>query len=199
MDTLKELEFDELYSWLWATFNHAGFQNTSSLLDDFSTLFLANLKCYQANMRILEIRKNPVGHAEGEEWVDAATEIAEAEWTARSVGEKRVAAKASINRIISESLPKQAPLADLKDITLEDDILYPIGEAIDRLAIEFIKQNHFRSLPDNTPGREAKIARSMSWSLRVKCFLDKKIRRVVERGWYEYNDEQRTYVLNAQV
>jgi len=60
-------------------------------------LSIENIKCYNANQRILEERKqaNPSSQA-----------IADLEWQARSSGERRVKIRDEINRRINEAIQR---------------------------------------------------------------------------------------------
>lgn len=137
----------------------------------------ANFKCYRANMRVLEHRREKT-----ENW----KAIADGEWVARSVGEVRVHSKAEVNKIIS-GMAGDAKSSE-SDKWHDDDIVYSIGEMLDRLSIEYIKQIGFRftNEPEKIPG-------SVEWARRVRKYLQQKLADIASKGFYECVPEQRTY------
>lgn len=141
----------------------------------------ANFRCYRANMIVIEERKKSS--------IDNNL-IAEMEWVARSVGEYRVSSKARINKLISKlkSIKEVIP----PDKVRSDDIVYSIGEMMDRLSIETIKRLDFVTNNKNISMME----NSLLWSNRVKKYLIDKLEEVDEKGFYECIQEQRTYEID---
>lgn len=140
----------------------------------FSPLFDANYKCCEANNAILALRK---------EGGDNSVQISQHEWTARSVGEKRVQIKSKINHLIARAFPKLAT-----GHWSEDDIVCSIADLVDRICIENIKQGIFAGVS------EEKRLKSSDWCQRVLVYLMNKLESVRHNG-YECLDEMRTYVL----
>ena len=73
---------------------------------------------------------------------------------------------------------------------MSDDIVYSIGEMLDRIGIEHIKQNHF--LFDEV-GSGEKMEGSKKWQNRVMKYLTEKLDEIERKQFYEVNDEMRTY------
>ncbi len=129
-------------------------------------------------MQIIKLR-------EGGDGENIWKQISDNEYTARTVGEKRVSIKAEINSIITAVYPK---LVDISvDHWADDDIVYSVGEMVDRILIEGIKQNYFLTAEENV-----KYKKSRDWQNRVLKFLRQKMINVREFG-YESIKETRTY------
>jgi len=140
----------------------------------------ANFRCYRANMIVIEERKKA--------YVDAQL-ISDMEWVARSVGEYRVSSKANINAYISK-------IKSIRPITVpesmsHDDIVYSIGEMMDRLSIETIKRVDFEV--NNRPLQMTES--SLALSHRVRTYLIAKLEDIDYKGFYECVPEQRTYEI----
>jgi len=119
--------------------------------------------------------------------------IAEMEWVARSVGEYRVSSKARINMAISRMrIPEEEPKSDS---WMSDDIVYSIGEMMDRLSIETIKREDFRI--NNRPQHMTDSCQELS--NRVEKYLKAKLVEIDKKGFYECIHEQRTYDLEGIV
>jgi hypothetical protein len=104
-----------------------------------------------------------------------------------------VASKANINRFIHNiRTPKEIPTPE---DWVTDDIVYSIGEMMDRLSIETIKREDFRV--NNRPDHMR--AASQELSDRVERYLIIKLKEVKEKGFYECVHEQRTYDLEQIV
>lgn len=154
------------------------------IMDYTHILTDANFRCYRANMLVIDTRKNnPDNHAL----------ISEMEWVARSVGEYRVSSKARINLLISQVKSIKEPT--IPDGMAHDDMVYSIGEMMDRLSIETIKREDFRV--NNRPAHMTES--SLRWSKRVEKYLRQKLQEIDEKGFYECNHEQRTYDLEGIV
>lgn len=164
-------------------FSEANADEWREIMDCVHRLSTANFRCYQANMAIIELRKSI-----SERMADS---IADEEWQARSVGEIRVAAKARINRLISDAHPAKANHGN--EFGSIDDVVLSVGEMIDRLTIEYIKRTAY-SLGDDLDGQ--KTRQSQEWSRRVWKHLDRKIDDIAQYG-YECLDESRTYDLSG--
>jgi len=171
------------------------YNNISNIFQDFFTeeqmeefmefvhiLADANFRCYKSNMLVIASRKK------GEQNYKLVSDL---EWVARSVGEYRVASKANINRFIHN-------VKTTKEVTapegwISDDIVYSIGEIMDRLSIETIKREDFRV--NNRPDHMR--AASQELSGRVERYLISKLKEIDKKGFYECVHEQRTYSLEG--
>ena len=145
----------------------------------------ANFRCYKANMIAIAERKTKVPNFEL---------ISDLEWVARSVGEYRVSSKARINKYISDVKTTKGPTIAV-DSWVSDDIVYSIGEMMDRLSIETIKREDFRV--NNRPFHMTEASQEIS--NRVEKYLKQKLEEVDNKGFYECVHEQRTYDLERIV
>jgi hypothetical protein len=175
---LKTIDFTKFYKNITGIFaKYFTEQETAAIMEYVEILSDANFRCYRANMFVIDNRKN-----------DKNPElISDLEWVARSVGEHRVASKANINKYI-------AMVKSVKEPTeagswVSDDIVYSIGEMMDRLSIETIKREDFRV--NNRPSHM--IEASQKLSDRVDKYLRAKLEEVSKKGFYECVYEQRTY------
>jgi hypothetical protein len=180
---LESIDFSDFFGHVKSIFlQHFTEKQVAQLMEFVDILSDANFRCYKANMIVIANRK-------GSE-VDNAL-ISEMEWVARSVGEYRVSSKARINRYISnEKSVKEVAAADS---WITDDIVYSIGEMMDRLSIETIKREDFRV--NNRPAHMAEA--SQKTSDRVEKYLRQKLEEVDKKGFYECVHEQRTYDLEG--
>ncbi len=142
----------------------------------------ANFRCYKANMVVIKSRK---------ENEDNYKLIADMEWVARSVGEYRVSSKARINLYISQIRSEGTASSNATWIT--DDVVYSIGEMMDRLSIETIKREDF--FRNKRPNHMR--AASQRLSDRVEKYLRIKLKEIDMKGLYECIQEQRTYDLEG--
>ncbi|MDP2855933.1 MAG: hypothetical protein Q8N90_02290 [bacterium] len=166
----------------------------SSLIKKFNELTRANLKIYQANMTALEFRRylypNP----------DVYSKL---EFKSRKAGERRVKAKSKINKLINKIYPTKDRNMSKPENWMSDDIVYSVGEMIDRLIIEKIKTVDYliRISESNTftkiKNLREKIKLSQKWSKEVKRFLKLKLKEIDKKGYYEYIEETRTYNLKG--
>jgi hypothetical protein len=164
-------------------------EQTQNLMEFVRILADANFRCYRANMIVIDLRQtDPEGHK-----FLTAQRIADMEWVARSVGEYRVASKARINQYIS----KVKSFSEIKPAEnwMGDDIVYSIGEMMDRLSIETIKREDFTK--NNRPAYM--IQSSQELSNRVERYLKQKLVEIDSKGFYECVHEQRTYDLEGIV
>jgi len=149
-----------------------------NIQNDLIILCDSNFTCYKANMEIIACRKE----------VDIDyKKIAYFENMARTVGEMRVNSKLNINKIIHKMFSKVKEYET--ETWMSDDIVYSIGEMLDRISIEYIKQNHYSTIHDG----EVKTINSKIWQDRVKNYLTKKLDEIAKKGFYELNVESRTY------
>ena len=182
---LKDMDFTDFYKHIRDIFSSHFYDNeVDSIMEFVEILADANFRCYKANMVVIKERKKST--------VDDVL-ISEMEWVARSVGEYRVSSKARINRFISR-------VKSVKDVvepdTMEsDDIVYSIGEMMDRLSIETIKREDFAK---NNRAKHMTMS-SNKLSGRVEKYLKNKLNEIGVKGFYEYVDEQRTYDLEGIV
>lgn len=182
---LDTIDFTEFFIQVRAIFDgHFDEEQTEQLMEFVEILSDANFRCYKANMVVIKERKK--------DSVDNDL-ISEMEWVARSVGEYRVSSKARINRYISQ-------VKTINKITeagswITDDIVYSIGEMMDRLSIETIKREDFRV--NNRPAHMTEA--SQKTSDRVEKYLRQKLVEIDEKGFYECVHEQRTYDLEGIV
>jgi len=195
---IESVDFSQLFESLQESF--ATYLNTErlgkieeQLMENIRSLADANLKCYQANMTVIAERKTGK--------VDTQL-ISDMELQARTVGERRVKAKATINALLNSVYP----LTDEKNVVPEnwmtDDIVYSVGEMIDRLAIERIKVEDYQArlnegMVDEATEMAKKIRQSQVWSERVRRYIDLKLREIVQKGFYECVEETRTYDLRG--
>ena len=142
----------------------------------------SNFKCYQANMQILNERRN-------KDSLEKYKSISDSEFIARTVGEKRVASKAAINKILSNHYSK----VSFPSNWVEDDVVYSVGEMIDRILIEHIKQQDFKN-----NNEEVKLKNSIMWQDRVFKYLNQKLKSIHETKSYESVEEMRTYKLEER-
>jgi len=130
---LEELDFSKFYKGVFNIFvNYFSYNQIHELLGYVEVLADANFRCYKANMIVIAERK--------EGMVDNKL-IADLEWVARSVGEYRVSSKARINKTISRFFPAKENV--ISETWANDDVVYSVGEMMDRLSIEYIKREDF--------------------------------------------------------
>ncbi len=179
---LKEMDFTDFYTHTTDIFSkHFSAEEVVELMEYVEILADSNFKCYVANMLVIKERKKKFP-------IDKL--VADMEWVARSVGEYRVSSKARINRFISNIRPKQ--VTPPTDKWSDDDVVYSIGEMMDRLSIEIIKREDF------SKNNRAKHMTESSQDLsdRVTLFLRHKLEAITTKG-YECIHEQRTYDLEG--
>ena len=182
---LSNLNFTDFYSHVLNIFSeHFSLEETDELMEYVEILADANFRCYKANMIVIAERKKEFPNDKL---------IAEMEWVARSVGEYRVSSKARINLFISR-VKTIKEVIDPKALT-NDDIVYSIGEMMDRLSIEIIKREDFykNNRPDHMTINSQKL------SDRVEKYLKAKLKEIDKKGFYECVHEQRTYDLEGIV
>ena len=96
----------------------------------------ANLKCYHYNMRtIAERKKLPVDHRL----------ISNLDLEVRIINECRVKARARINSLLSSVYPHTEDKNVTSESWMTDDIVYSVGDMIDRLIIERIKVGDYEA------------------------------------------------------
>lgn len=180
---LKDMNFTDFYDHISNVFsNHFSVEQTNELMEYVEILSDANFKCYRANMIVIEDRKKELQNNKL---------ISDMEWVARSVGEYRVSSKARINKFISNI--KSTREVVTYDVWTGDDIVYSIGEMLDRLSIETIKREDFYK--NNRPVHM--IINSHELSSRVEKYLRTKLKEIDKKGFYECVHEQRTYDLEG--
>ena len=159
---------------------HFDKEETDTLMEFVEVLMDANFRCYRANMLVIEERKKDF---------PSDKLISNLEWVARSVGEYRVASKARINKFISNFYSKNEP--KVSESWISDDVVYSIGEMMDRLTIEIIKREDFLL------NERAKHMTDSSQELsdRVEKYLTSKLTEISKKGFYECIHEQRTYCI----
>ncbi len=166
-------------------------QIRKALIKEVKELANANFRCYQANMTILEERrKNKLN----------TRLISDMELQARTTGECRVKTKATINRLLNKIYPSISEQKIRLKSWVSDDIVYSVGEMIDRITIEFIKINDYNFRLQNLKEDKNKIKElkqkigfSKAWSQRVEKYLGWKLREINKKNFYEYLEETRTY------
>ena len=187
---LEEMDFTDFYAHIRSIFSeHFTREETDELMEYVDILSDANFRCYKANMIVIANRKKGF---------PSNKLIADMEWVARSVGEYRVSAKARINKFIADIRPKQPTPPEFH--WSDDDVVYSIGEMMDRLSIEFIKREDFRVNKRAQHMTEC----SQDLSDRVTRYLKYKLETIVgtdvtEGRGYECIHEQRTYDLEKIV
>lgn len=157
-----------------------------SFFENVYNLVIANYRCYEMNNLILSIRRGQ------ENLTNPDKNIASLEWQVRQVGELRVDSKNNINKILATAYNSSAKINPINII--EDDISYGVGEMIDRIIIESIKQSHYKRFP--SLDSESKIESSNLWRNRVFNHLQAKVESIKIRGYYEVAPETRTYVID---
>ena len=164
------------FSVLLETLEKEMFNNHSNIfeviIDDLVVLCDSNFMCYKANMEIINSRKEKDVNIK---------DISYFENIARTVGESRVNRKAKINQRVN-ALYNNQPTEP--EGWMSDDIVYSIGEMMDRISIEHIKQNHFK-FDNNVDG----ITASKRWQERVMRYLSLKLDEIERKQFYEINDE----------
>lgn len=179
---LEDMDFTDFYSHISDIFSgHFTDSEVVDLMDYVRILSDANFRCYKANMIVIAARK---------ENTRKSKLIADMEWVARSVGEYRVSSKARINKFISLARPIDIKLNS--ESWASDDVVYSIGEMMDRLSIETIKREDFRV--NNRPQHMTDSCQNLSD--RVEKYLRAKLKEVDKKG-YECVHEQRTYDLEG--
>lgn len=182
---LKDMDFTYFYHHISDIFlQHFLVEESQELMEYVCVLADANFRCYKANMLVIAERKS-------ESPSDGL--IAEMEWVARSVGEYRVSSKARINMAISRMRPAKEVAAP--ESWMSDDVVYSIGEMMDRLSIEVIKREDFRV--NNRPQHMTDSCQALSD--RVERYLKAKLAEIDKKGFYECVHEQRTYDLEGIV
>lgn len=190
---LKDINFTDFFEYIRSIFNtHFSYEETAQLMEYVEILADANFRCYAANAVVIENRKTGVKDYDL---------ISAMEWVARSVGEYRVSSKARINLYISRIKSLANPevhsaldiVKDKYSSWITDDIVYSIGEMIDRLSIETIKREDFtrNSRPPHM------IEASKNLSCRVEKYLIQKLEEIDKKGFYECVQEQRTYDIEG--
>lgn len=182
---LETIDFTDFFNHIRSIFSkHFTEDQTGQLMEFVDILSDANFRCYKANMLAIGARKKSV--------VDVDL-ISEMEWVARSVGEYRVSSKARINLFISHIKSVKEPT--IPEGMPHDDVVYSIGEMMDRLSIETIKREDFRA--NNRPAHMAEASQKLSD--RVEKYLCAKLEEVSKKGFYECVHEQRTYDIEGIV
>ena len=182
---LEEMDFTDFYAHIRSIFSqHFTEVETNELMAYVDILSDANFRCYKANMMVIASRKK---HEHNDKL------IADMEWVARSVGEYRVSSKARINRAIARIYP--ARNAPKPESWISDDVVYSIGEMMDRLSIETIKREDFKV--NNRPKHMTINCQELSD--RVETYLRAKLREIDKKRFYECVHEQRTYDLEGIV
>lgn len=158
---------------------------------EIKTLATANFRCYQANMQIIDARRR--GERNPKIYSDLDLQV-------RVVGEYRVRAKSNINTLIYGVYKRIPNKSSRKKKWTTDDIVYSIGDMIDRLTIEWIKVFDYRlniknGKRDNNGIKRlsSKIAMSREWGKRVEKYLKWKLQEIKNKGYYERVEETRTY------
>jgi hypothetical protein len=178
---LETIDFKPFFEHVESIFNnHFSAEETQRIMEFVEILADANFRCYKANALVIAERKKDT--------VDNKL-IADLEWVARSVGEYRVASKAHINKYIATVKSVKEPTEAISWVS--DDVVYSIGEMMDRLSIETIKREDFR-----VNDRSQHMTDScQALSDRVEKYLIQKLEEINKKGFYECVAEQRTYAI----
>lgn len=182
---LQKIDFSNFYTDMYNMFEPHFKPHMESLIKLIKTLSNSNFECYKANMTVIEERKKKE--------IDHKI-ISDNELIARTVGERRVKTKHGINVFVSsiKSRMKQSSISN--HTWMSDDIVYSIGEMIDRLSIEYIKRKDYQS---RNPIPHSKIEQSMEWTNRVTNYLKRKLDEIERKQFYEVIDETRTYNMET--
>jgi len=179
---LEDMDFTDFFARTKEIFSkHFSANEVDELMDYVNILSDANFRCYKANMIVIAERKKDL---------PSDKLIADMEWVARSVGEYRVSSKARINKFISMVCPNKRVTETLS--WTGDDVVYSVGEMMDRLSIETIKREDFRV--NNRPQHMTDSCQELSD--RVEKYLRAKLVGIDKWG-YECVHEQRTYDLEG--
>jgi len=184
---LDSIDFTDFFNHVEGIFcNHFSKKETKDIMEFIAILSDANFRCYKANMIVIKSRKENEGNHKL---------IADMEWVARSVGEYRVSSKARINNCIALFNPKTNPNVTSANTYswVSDDVVYSIGEMMDRLSIETIKREDF--FRNNRPDHMRQASQHLTD--RVEMYLKAKLQEIDEKGFYECIHEQRTYDLEG--
>jgi len=182
---LKDLDFTDFFAHIEGIFcNHFSSEETNNIMEHVGVLADANFRCYRANMVVIKERKKDKV---------ANDLISDMEWVARSVGEYRVSSKARINLYISQV--RCEGMAPSNATWITDDVVYSVGEMMDRLSIETIKRKDFYE--NNRPDHMRQASQRLTD--RVEKYLRVKLKEVDEKGLYECIQEQRTYDIEKIV
>lgn len=182
---LESIDFTEFFEHISGIFSgHFSDEETTMLMEFVGVLSDANFRCYKANMIVIKSRK---AHEDNHKLV------ADMEWVARSVGEYRVSSKARINLYISRVRAEGMAPSDATWVS--DDVVYSVGEMMDRLSIEIIKREDFSN--NNRPDHMRQASQDISD--RVERYLRAKLKEIDKKGLYECVHEQRTYDLEGIV
>jgi hypothetical protein len=195
---VEDVDFRELIESVMTLFDTHLPKEGFSLLRDktrehLEFLATANLRCYQANMIVIAERKK--------NQADCSL-ISDMELQARVVGEQRVKSKATINALLSALYPAEGRSSESETGRwMSDDIVYSVGEMLDRLTIETIKRTDYAARiaesgedPDQL---RKKTDQSSDWSDRVMRYLNYKLEEIARKGFYESTAETRTYDLQG--
>jgi len=190
---LNNMSFEDFFARTKDLFSkHFSMEEVKQIMEYVEVLTDANFRCYRANMIVIDgrkLNKDSVSKSN----LDLNKLIADMEWVARSVGEYRVASKANINKFISNVKTKNV-ISD-PETWMSDDIVYSVGEMMDRLSIETIKREDFRV--NNRPAHMTESSQKLS--NRVEKYLIAKLLEIDSKGFYECVQEQRTYDLEGIV
>lgn len=182
---LENIDFTDFYRHIHDIFwKHFPVNEVAGLMEYVTILSDANFRCYKANMVVIAERKKGL---------PSDKLVADMEWVARSVGEYRVSSKARINKFISDVKSIKGVMN--AEVWGSDDIVYSIGEMMDRLSIETIKREDFSK--NNRPNHM--VVASQELSDRVEKYLKAKLKEIDYKGFYECIHEQRTYDLEGIV
>ena len=182
---LKDIDFTNFFALTEEIFkSYFSDEQVIELMEYVDVLSDANFRCYRANMLVIKERKK--------DKVDNDL-ISDLEWVARSVGEYRVSSKARINLYISQVRCEGTAPSNATWVT--DDVVFSIGEMMDRLSIETIKREDFYK--NNRPDHMRQASQKLTD--RVETYLRAKLKEIDEKGLYECIQEQRTYDLEKIV
>lgn len=180
---LEDIDFTDFYKHVYGIFSkHFSIDTVAEIMGYVTILSDANFRCYKANMVVIAERKKKL---------PSDNLVADMEWVARSVGEYRVSSKARINKFISDVKSIKGVMK--AEVWGSDDIVYSIGEMMDRLSIETIKREDFSK--NNRPNHM--VVASQELSNRVEKYLKAKLKEIDHKGFYECIHEQRTYDLEG--
>jgi len=180
---LQEVNFYRFYQDLEMLFRKFSKFPADKVIQCVKDLCTANFECYKANMSVLDIRRRNGKDFEA---------ISNFENAARTVGEKRVKCKCEINKLIGGVYRSASALSSSNQKNWRrDDLVYSIGELIDKLIIEFIKE---KDLSQHSLSYVRKALESTRRLIeRIKNCLEEKLREVEGKDFYEYVEEARTY------
>lgn len=195
---LKRITFNRLLKKIQHIFRDTISENKlrrieKNLFQIIKSLTEANFVCYQTNMQLIEEWKKKSQNLKA---------ISELDLKLRKYGEMRVQRKNYINQLIHRIFNKSS--IKNKKITIKEqsnDLVYTIGDMIDRIIIETIKiADYYMRLKYQKKGNKGlifKISLAKKWREGVMVFLKEKLTDINNKKFYAIAPETRTYNIKG--